>query len=257
MKVKLCLGPENGRGSKWARPSTLYDLFDLDGSPVGVPHLRMNLNTARSRVRVLQAVKFCRVRELLQRTRSIRNVRIRAGSVRACRTLGNVCGSTLLPDGFTVVASLKVAVAPDERVLGCFEETLEDLTPVPFLLNLLSQRVATGFELEAWFPDLPGLELDCVRDLRNEKIGVKIFPVPSPVICPSERGGVLSQDWGSGCKDQICFFDMSLYPLRDIPMIILCIFGFGEVALLDPSLLNPTYRDVFDDAVCIRETRPR
>src|SRR2546428_1233761 len=137
MEVKLCLGPENSGGRKWTRPSTLYDLFDLDSRLDRVPHLWMNLNAARSWVRVLQAIEFCRVRELLQWTRSIGNVRICARSIRACRALGNVCGSTLLPEGFAVVDRLEVAVAPDERVLGCFEEALEDLTPFPFLLNLL------------------------------------------------------------------------------------------------------------------------
>src|SRR5947209_7652186 len=209
MEIKLCFGSEDGGGRKWSRPSTLYDLFDLDGCLGRIPHLWMNLNATRPWVRVLQAIESCRVREPLQWTRSIGNIRVCTWSIRACRTLGNICRGTLLPDGLAVVDRLDVAVAPDECILGCFEEALEYLTPVPFLLNLLGQSVTAGFELEAWFPDLPSLELDCVRDFWNEKVSVKILPVPSPVISPAESGCVLPEDWCSGRKREICFFDLS------------------------------------------------
>ena len=217
----------------------------------------MNLNTTCSWVCVLQAIESCRVREILQWTRCIGNIRVCTRSIRACCTLGNICWSTLLPDGLAVIDRFDVAVAPDERILGRFEEALEDLAPIPLLLNLLGQRVTAGFELEAWFPDLPSLELDCVGDLWNEKIRVKILPVPSPVVSPPKSGGVLSKDWCCGRKREIRFFDLSLESLCNIPGVILEISRFSDVCLLDPSLLDPTYRDVFDYAIGVRETRPR
>ncbi len=215
----------------------------------------MNLDAARPRVRVLQAVELGRGPELLQWTRSIRYVRIRSRNICACRTLGNVRRSTLSPDRFAVVDRLDVTVAPYERVLGRFEEALEDLAPIPFFPNLLGQRVAAGLELKAGFPDLSSLELDCVGDFWNEKISVQILLVPSPVICPPKGGRVLSKDGRCSCKGQIRFPNLGLELFSYVPRVAFEILRSNNVALPDASLLNPADRNTLDYTVDVRLSR--
>ena len=103
MEIELCLGAKYGSGCERTGPAALYDLLDLNGCFVGVPHLGMNLDSTGSGICVLEPVESCRGYEVFQWSRSVRDVGVASRAVCSLGALGDVRRGALLPDGFAVV----------------------------------------------------------------------------------------------------------------------------------------------------------